>query len=77
MTSEYEPGAEDIGVLAYARPDGFVGLALHFLEEDGSAGLRIAGAVLHPETARNIAKNLTLSSFKAEDITKWRDEQRD
>ena len=75
--TEYEPGSEDVGVVSYPTTDGRVSHAIHFLDENGEIGLRIAGVTLAPEVAMAAAQKLTLAAWRAQDAKKWRDDQRD
>lgn len=69
MTSEYKSGNEDIYINVTARPDGNVSFAVYLVANNE----RIYGIVLPPETARNAAQKLTLASWQAEELKKWRE----
>ena len=72
--NEYVEGSENVGLVVFARPDGNVSLKV-YLYDNGVQGEQVCGMVLPPGTARSVASNLTLASWKAEDIKKWQDDQ--
>jgi len=73
MTTEYTAGNEDIGLEIYPRADGMVSLRVLQLDERRV----ICAIALPPETARSVARNLTLSSFDAEEGSEWQRGQRE
>lgn len=57
------------GVIARARDDGYVSLGICTIDENGEAIEFVAAIMLEPQTARDIAFNLSLAAIKAEEIT--------
>lgn len=65
MTTEYRAGEEDIGIICVPDPDGFVRMRIVRVE-NGMAVEYLQSIALPPETARNVAFNLTTASFECE-----------
>lgn len=66
MTENYAPGSEDVGVAVVPGEDGFVRLRI-IRFENGEPTEVIITVGPPPQSARNIAFNLTTASFKCED----------
>ncbi len=64
-TPEYNPGDEDISIaiLPHPRRKGFVALGIY----RSDTGERLIGMALPSATARSVAENLTLASWKADE----------
>lgn len=63
MTKEYRPGEEDLFLTVRPRDDGNVSLGIHLVVNNE----RIYGVILPPEIAREVAQQLTLASWRAEE----------